>query len=75
MDATLDARGRRCAMLSMSVSERIRDLAPGDTLEVVTDDPGAPTEMPAWCKRTGHELLSLEESGEGEYRLVIRRAR
>lgn len=68
----LDARGRRCSMLSMMVAEKIEPLAPGTVLDVQTDDPGAPHEMPAWCKRTGHELLSLESEGE-EYRVRIRR--
>ena len=69
---TLDARGRRCSMLSMMVAERMAGLSEGAVLEVITDDPGAPTEMPAWCRRCGHELLSLETLGEDQ-RLRIRR--
>ena len=69
---TLDARGRRCSMLSMTVAEKIATVAPGTVLEITTDDPAAPTEMPAWCRRTGHELLGLETAGE-EHRLRIRR--
>jgi tRNA 2-thiouridine synthesizing protein A len=72
-DDSLDARGRRCSMLSMMVAERISPLSPGAVLEVLTDDPGAPTEMPAWCRRTGHELVGLEPMGE-EFRLRIRRS-
>jgi tRNA 2-thiouridine synthesizing protein A len=68
----LDARGRRCSMLSMMVAGKIGPLSPGTVLEVLTDDPAAPTEMPAWCRRTGHDLLSLEPFGE-EFRLRIRR--
>lgn len=68
----LDARGRRCSMLSVSVSQRVSPLPPGAELEVLTDDPAAPTEMPAWCKKMGHELLSLETNGD-EHRLRIRR--
>lgn len=69
---SLDARGRRCSMLSMMVAEKIGPLAPGAVLDVLTDDPGAPTEMPAWCRRSGHELLGLEPVGE-EFRVRIRR--
>jgi tRNA 2-thiouridine synthesizing protein A len=71
-DESLDARGRRCSMLSMMVAEKIGPLSPGAVLEVLTDDPGAPTEMPAWCRRAGHDLLGLEPTGE-EFRLRIRR--
>lgn len=70
---TLDARGRRCSMLSMLVAGKIGALPPGAVLEVLTDDPAAPTEMPAWCRRTGHDLLSLEPLGE-QFQLRIRRS-
>lgn len=69
---SLDARGRRCSMLSVTVAERMSPLAPGTVLDVVTDDPAAPTEMPAWCRRMGHELLSLESIGD-QHRMRIRR--
>jgi tRNA 2-thiouridine synthesizing protein A len=68
----LDARGRRCSMLSMTVAQRITPLAEGTVLEVLTDDPAAPTEMPAWCRRTGHALLELETTGD-THRVLIRR--
>lgn len=69
---SLDARGRRCSMLSMMVAGRIGPLSPGTVLEVMTDDPGAPTEMPAWCDRMKHQLISLEPQGE-EFRIRIRK--
>lgn len=72
LSESLDARGRRCSLLSMMVAEKIGPLSPGAVLDVLTDDPGAPTEMPAWCTRAGHELLSLEPAGE-EFRVRIRR--
>lgn len=69
----LDARGRRCSLLSLMIAERIDEVAPGSVLEVLTDDPGATTEVPSWCRRTGHDLLALEAAGEGENRIRIRR--
>lgn len=69
---SLDARGRRCSMLSMTVAERMSPLPVGTVLDVVTDDPAAPTEMPAWCRRMGHELVSLDTVGD-EHRVRIRR--
>ena len=68
----LDARGRRCSMLSMMVGGKMGPLPPGTILEVITDDPGAPTEIPSWCQRMKHELISLEPQGE-EFRIRIRR--
>jgi len=72
-DETLDARGRRCSMLSTVVAQKIGRLSLGAVLKVLTDDPGAPSEMPAWCRSTGHVLLGYEPTGTG-FRLRIRRA-
>jgi tRNA 2-thiouridine synthesizing protein A len=73
MPEMLDTRGKRCSLLSMMIAERIADVAPGSILEVLTDDPGATTEVPSWCRRTGHELLGVEGAGEGEKRIRIRK--
>ncbi len=35
-------------------------LNPGETLEVIARDPGAAVDMPAWCRMTGHTLISSE---------------
>lgn len=71
--ATLDARGRRCVLLSLAVAEAIEPLPASAVLEVLSDDPAAPSEIPAWCRRTGHELLTLEPEPESGYRLLLRR--
>lgn len=38
----------------------MKQLKPGDTLEIVAHDPGAPTDLPAWCRMTGNMLLSAD---------------
>jgi tRNA 2-thiouridine synthesizing protein A len=73
MPEMLDTRGRRCSLLSMMIAERIGEVEPGSVLEVLTDDPGATTEVPSWCRRTGHDLLAVEAAGEGETRIRIRK--
>ena len=32
----------------------------GELVRVVTNDPGAPRELPAWCRMTGHRLLESD---------------
>ena len=49
-----------CARLVVELRRRIDQLQPGDELEIVSPDPGAPTDLPAWCRMTGHELVSCE---------------
>ena len=50
---------------------RVVDLEPGDELEVLCTDPGALTDIPAWCRIEGHEVV---QSGgrEGEYFVRLR---
>jgi tRNA 2-thiouridine synthesizing protein A len=35
-------------------------MSPGDIIEVIARDPGAPVDLPAWCRMTGHSLLSAD---------------
>jgi len=43
-------------------------MQPGEALEVIARDPGAPTDLPAWCRMTGHTLVAAEHP-----RYVIRK--
>jgi tRNA 2-thiouridine synthesizing protein A len=36
----------------------LKQMNPGDEIEIVVRDPGAPTDLPAWCRMTGHLLIS-----------------
>jgi tRNA 2-thiouridine synthesizing protein A len=35
-------------------------MAPGHVLHLVARDPGAPADIPAWCRMTGNTLLRDE---------------
>lgn len=48
--------------------DKISQLAPGDVLEVLCTDPGTRSDIPAWCRINGHNVLDIVES-DGE--LVI----
>jgi tRNA 2-thiouridine synthesizing protein A len=53
-----DAGDMGCGQLVFELSARMKRLTPGDRLELVARDPGAPTDLPAWCRMTGHRLVS-----------------
>ncbi len=72
-DATLDCMGFYCPMPIMRTKEKLDALASGQVLEVLADDQGVKADMPAWCKRTGNELLGIEEDN-GRIRLLVRKA-
>jgi tRNA 2-thiouridine synthesizing protein A len=65
MHYQLDARRMLCPMPVIRTQNRVEELQPGDTLEVVCTDPGALNDVPAWCRINGHKLLETrQESGE-----------
>jgi Predicted redox protein, regulator of disulfide bond formation len=39
------------------------EMSSGQILELITTDPGAKADIPAYCKRTGDELLETVEEG------------
>ena len=49
-----------CGQLVFELHRRMNRMSPGDRLEIIARDPGAPTDLPAWCRMTGHTLLSAD---------------
>ena len=60
MENRWDAGELGCSRLVFELRTRVNGLAPGEALEVVARDPGAPVDIPAWCRTTGHTLVSAE---------------
>lgn len=71
-DEILDCVGLACPMPILKTSNKIKEMQPGQVLEVRSDDEGIEKDMPAWCKRTGHEYLGLVKENE-EYRVFLRK--
>ncbi len=49
-----------CGRLVIELSRRMSRLEVGGQLEIVAESPGAPTDLPAWCRMTGHRLVSAD---------------
>jgi tRNA 2-thiouridine synthesizing protein A len=60
-DKELDTRGLRCPLPILRCKKGIAEIEGGQVLRVLATDPGAVKDFQAFCKQTGHELLSLEE--------------
>lgn len=71
---TLDCKGLMCPMPTVELTKRIRKMKVGDELELVSDDPNSKEDIPAWCKRTGNQLVGLEEA-DGIYTFHIKKLR
>lgn len=73
----LDARGLLCPSPVIKTSEEIKKVGLGEVLEVLTTDPGSKSDIPAWARMTGNELLGVEEipGASKVYRFHIRRTK
>ncbi len=71
--ATLDAKGLACPMPIVKTKKALKDLAAGETLGIEATDPGSLKDMEAFCKTTGHELVSSSEAG-GVYVFEIKKS-
>ncbi len=60
MNVQWDAGEIGCAQLIFELSRRLNQMRPGERLEIITRDPGAATDLPAWCRMTGHTLVSSD---------------
>jgi tRNA 2-thiouridine synthesizing protein A len=71
---SIDARGLRCPLPLIKARNEIDFIDHGEVLEILATDPGADHDFRAWCKRTHHEFVSVDELDGPVYRFQIRRA-
>ena len=60
-DETLDCLGMMCPAPIVKLSKAIKKMESGKVLELLADDEGALEDVPAWCRKTGNELLDTVE--------------
>ncbi len=71
-DDEIDASGLLCPLPVLKARKRLRAMAPGAVLRLVTTDPAARIDVPHFCAEAGHALLdSAQEGTTGIY--LIRR--
>ena len=68
----LDARGLNCPLPILRAKKALNGLQNGQVLRIRATDPGSVKDFDAFCKATGNELVSSEQSG-GEYVFQIRK--
>jgi tRNA 2-thiouridine synthesizing protein A len=56
-DAEWDAGIMGCGDLVLELRNRMNVLKPGQVLKLRATDSGAPEDLPAWCRMTGHTLI------------------
>lgn len=70
---SLDARGLNCPLPILRTKKALSSMGTGETLAITSTDPGSLKDMQAFCKQTGHELVS-SSTNQGEFEFLIRRA-
>lgn len=61
-DKDLDARGLNCPLPILRAKKALGEIQSGQVLRVVATDPGSIKDFEAFCKQTGHALLSQSQS-------------
>jgi tRNA 2-thiouridine synthesizing protein A len=69
----IDALGKKCPIPIIMLAERIREVAIGQTIEVLADDPAAKSDLPAWCMLKSQEYVQTRDLASG-WAFLVRRS-
>ena len=70
----LDCRGMRCPLPVIELARRVGEVGIGELVAVVTTDPAARHDVPAWCRMRGQEHAGEDRAADGATRLWVRRS-
>ncbi|GAC1353604.1 MAG: hypothetical protein NVS4B8_16330 [Herpetosiphon sp.] len=73
-DRQLDAGQTGCGDLILLIFQTMKQLAPGQTLEVLAYDLAAAVDIPAWCRQTNNTLLATELNTRPQRFIIQRRS-
>ena len=71
---SIDMSGLPCPAPLLGAKKIIDDLQPGQTMLLVSDCPGTPDDLFAWCKFTGNEMLGSMKQQDGKTAYTLRKA-
>lgn len=73
-DIVLDERGKRCPLPVVALMHATRLHPAGTVVAVLSDDPAAAHDIPAWCRLKGAEFIeqSLPPDGGAGSSFVVR---
>ena len=72
-DRELDASGLNCPLPILRAKKALGDMESGQTLRVISTDPGSVKDFEAFCKQTNNPLLSSGEE-RGKFVFLLKRA-
>lgn len=73
-DREIDCIGLFCPIPIVKTREAIGEMALGQVLKMLADDPASEADMRVWARRSGNELLEVSRS-DGIFCFLVRKAR
>ena len=71
-DRELDGRNLKCFMLTLAVKKELGQLSSGNVLKIVANSPDALSDVSAFARQTGNELIASNEANS-EHAFFIRK--
>jgi peroxiredoxin family protein/TusA-related sulfurtransferase len=72
-DHVLDVVGLKCPMPVLKTKIQFKKMNEGETVEVITDDPGSRKDLPAWADKTGNLVIHSGENGDGTFHFLLQK--
>ena len=69
----IDTRGLHCPLPILKAKKALSELSSGQTVKVVSTDPGSLRDFQAFAKQTGNELLEQQTVGTDFIHVLRRR--
>ena len=69
---SLNLKGLSCPLPIVKTAKAMKDLAPGQLVEVFATDPGSVPDFKAWSQSTGNPLVESSQEG-GVFRFVLKK--
>lgn len=69
---SLNLKGLSCPLPIIKTAKAMKDLAPGQLVEVFATDPGSVPDFKAWSRSTGNPLVESSQEG-GVYHFILKK--
>ncbi|MEW6330615.1 MAG: sulfurtransferase TusA family protein [Pseudomonadota bacterium] len=72
-DFELDLRGLSCPLPVIRTRKQMQGMASGQTLRVLSSEPGSVVDFNAYVKSSGDTLVESKRTPEGDFEFLLRR--
>ncbi|BFM06667.1 sulfurtransferase TusA family protein [Halioxenophilus aromaticivorans] len=64
IDRTLDVTGCLCPLPLLKLKLGLKEMLPGQVIELLASDATSTQDIPAFCKLSGHQLVATQQDGD-----------